>query len=50
MQGNRRLRVRVKVSVRFLLFHSELGPANPYCNMLQALLGLKKYEEKMSDK
>ena len=38
MKGNRRLRVRV----RFLLFYSELAPTDPWCNMLQTLLGWKK--------
>ena len=27
--GNRRLRIRVKVGVRFLLFHFELAPTDP---------------------
>ena len=44
---NRRLRVRVRVT--FLLFYSELAPTNPSCNMLQTLLGRKKYDEAMSD-
>ena len=42
---NRRLRVRV----RFSLFYSELAPTDSWCNMLQILLGLKIYEEEMSD-
>ena len=29
IEGNRRLRFRVKVSVRFLLFYSELDPTDP---------------------
>ena len=43
--NNRRLRVRV----RFSLFYSELAPTNWCRNMLQILLGRKKYEEEMSD-
>ena len=31
------------------LFYSELAPTDPSCNMLQTLLGQKKYEEGMSD-
>ena len=46
IEGNRRL--RVKVRVRFLLFYLELAPTDPWCNMLQILLGRKKYEEAMS--
>ena len=48
IDGNRRLRVKVMVRVRFLLFYSELSPTDPWCNMLQNLLGRKKYEEAMS--
>ena len=46
MKNNRRIRVRI----RFVLFHSELSPTDPRCNILQNLLGRKKYEEEMSDK
>ena len=46
MKNNRRIRVRI----RFVLFHSELSPTDPGCNILQNLLGRKKYEEEMSDK
>ena len=47
IEGNRRLRVRVRV--RFLSFYSELAPTDPWCNMLQTLLGQKLHEEVMSD-
>ena len=36
-----RLRVRVRVWVRCLLFYSELAPTDPWCNMLRTLLGRK---------
>ena len=39
----------VRVRVRFRLFYCELAPTDPRCNMLQTLLGRKKYEEAMSD-
>ena len=39
----------VRVRVRFLLFYSELTPTDPGLNMLQTLLGQKKYEETVSD-
>ena len=48
IEGNRRL--RVKVRVRFILFYLKLAPTDPWCNMLQTLLGRKKYEEAMSGK
>ena len=44
-QSNRRLRFRVMVKVRFLLFYSELAATDPLCNMFQTLLQRKKYEE-----
>ena len=44
-EGNTRLWVRV----RFLSFYSELAPTDPWCNMLQTLLGRTKYEEAMLD-
>ena len=47
IEGNTRLRVRVRV--RFISFYSELAPTDPWCNMLQTLLGRKKYEKEMSD-
>ena len=31
------------------LSYSELAPTDPWCNMLETLLGRKKYEEGMSD-
>ena len=40
-----RLRVRVRVGVRLILFYSELNPTDPWCNMLQTLLARKKHEE-----
>ena len=40
---NRRLRVRP------VWFYSELAPTDSWCNLLQTLLGRKKYEEAMSD-
>ena len=49
IEGNRRLKVRVRVRGRFLLFYSELAPTDPSCNMLQTLLGRTKHEETMSD-
>ena len=49
MKNNRRLRVRFRVRVRFIFFYSELTPTDPFCNMLQTLLGRKKYEEVISD-
>ena len=49
-EGNRRLRIRVMVwGAWFLLFHSELAYTDPWCNMLQTLLGQRKYEEAMPD-
>ena len=47
MKNNRRLRVRVRV--RFILFHSELAFTDPLCNILQTLPRRKKYQEEMSD-
>ena len=47
IEGNRRLRVRVRF--RFFLFYFEIGPTDPWCSMLQTLLGRKKYAEQMSD-
>ena len=44
MKNNRKLKVRVKVRVRIILFYSELAPTDPWCNILQTLLGRKKYE------
>ena len=38
MKNDRTLRVRV----RFTLFHSELAPTDPWCNMLQTLIRPKK--------
>ena len=35
--------------VRFILFYSELAPTELWYNILQTLLGRKKYEEAMSD-
>ena len=43
-------RSRFTVSVRFILFYSELAPTNPRCIMLQALTWTEKYEEELSDK
>ena len=43
--GNKRFRVRV----RFILSYFKLAPTDPWCNMLQTLLGWKKYQETMSD-
>ena len=40
MKNNRRLRVGVRV--RFIFFYSELAPTDPWCKMLQTLLGQKK--------
>ena len=40
---------RLRVKFRFILFYSEFAPADLWCNMLQTLLGWKKYEEAMSD-
>ena len=37
------------VTVKFILLNSELASTGPCCNMLQILLGRKKYEEEMSD-
>ena len=48
-EGNRRLRVGARFGVRFLLFYSELAPTDSLCNMLQTLLGRKKYKKAMSD-
>ena len=36
------------VKVRFLLFYSELASTDPWCNMLQTLLG-RKNEQALSD-
>ena len=48
MKNNSKLRVRVRV--RFIFFYSELIPTTGLrCNMLQNLLGQKKFEEEMSD-
>ena len=47
VEGNRTLRFRVRV--RFLLFYYELNTIDQWRNMLQNLLGRKKYEEAMSD-
>ena len=51
MKKNRRLRVRARAraTVMFILFYSELVPTDPWCNMLQTLLGREKYGEEMSD-
>ena len=38
------------IRVRFILFYYELAPTDPWCNMLQTLLGQNKYKEEMSDK
>ena len=45
MKSNRKVRVRVRVRVTFIIFHCELAPTDPWCNMLQTLLGRKNYEE-----
>ena len=42
--------VWVKVWFRFILFYTELAPTDMWCNMLQTLLGRKKYGEPLSDK
>ena len=47
IEGNKRFRVRVRV--RFILSYFKLAPTDPWCNMLQTLLGWKKYQEAMSD-
>ena len=47
IEGNKRFRVRVRV--RFILAYFKLAPTDPRCNMLQTLLGRKKYQEAMSD-
>ena len=47
IEGNKRFRVRVRV--RFILSYFKLAPTDPWCNMLQTLLGSKKYQEAMSD-
>ena len=47
VEGNRTLRFSVRV--RFLLFYYELNTIDQWRNMLQNLLGRKKYEEAMSD-
>ena len=39
----------VRLTVRFILFHSELTLDDPCCNLLQTLLRQKKYEKEMSD-
>ena len=49
MKNNRRLRVRVRVRVRFILFYSEFASTDPCCNILQTILGRKKYGKQMSD-
>ena len=49
IEGNRRLKVKVRVRARFLLLYSELAPTDPWCNMIWTLLGRKKYEDAMSD-
>ena len=49
IEGNTSLRAKVRVWIGFILFYSELFPTNPWCYMLQTLLGLKKYEEVMPD-
>ena len=49
IEDHRRARVKVRVRVRFLLFYYELAHTDPSFNMLQTLLGQKKYEEAMSD-
>ena len=38
-----------KVRVRFILFYSELALTDLGCNMLQTLLGQKKYEEMLDE-
>ena len=40
----------LKVGVRFILLYFELAHTHLLCNMLQILIGPKKYEEEMSDK
>ena len=47
IEGNRKPRVRVRAMV--LLFYCELAPTDPWCNMLQTLLGRNKCEKAMSD-
>ena len=49
MINKRRLMAIVRVRVRFILLYSESVPTEPCCNMLQTLLGSKKYEEEMSN-
>ena len=49
IEGNIRIRVTVRVRVRFVLFYSELAPTDGWCNMHHTLLGRRKYEEAMSD-
>ena len=52
IEGNSNRRVRVRVSVRFPLFYSELTPTDPWCNfnfMLCDFTWREKYEEAMSD-
>ena len=49
MKNNRKLMVRIRVRVWFILFYYELGSTDPWCNTLQTLLGRKIYEEEMSD-
>ena len=39
IQGNGTLRVKVRVRVKFLLFHSELVPTDPWCNLLRDFTG-----------
>ena len=39
----------LRVRVRFIFFYSELAPTDSWSNMLQTLLGRKKYEEVMSN-
>ena len=46
---NRMFCLRVNVRVRFLLFYLKYARTDPWCNMLQTLVGRKKYQEKKSD-
>ena len=39
--NNRRLRVRVRIWIRFLLFYSEVSANEPWCNKLQTSLNEK---------
>ena len=42
IEGNSNRRLRVRVTVRSLLFYSELAPTDPWCDMLRDFTGMEK--------